>query len=163
MRGRLVNLRVERKGSPGIGDARLSRPLVQNTWRQQTIAFGEMAREAASPFMNEIFPDSDLPYLSEIVAAIEGLFEIVALRNYRIHYAITTECWARNLSRNRAAAVHESGEAHVERMLRYFKLVAMGFRMGKQQLLRLALRPINRRWSVRGSEYWAPPGEWPCT
>ena len=129
----------------------------------QTIAFGEMAREAASPFMNEIFPDSDLPYLSEIVAATEGLFEIVALRNDRIHYAITTECWARNLSRNRAAAVRESGEAHVERMLRYFKLVAMGFRMGKQQLLRIALRPINRRWSVRGSEYWTPPGEWPHT
>jgi cyclopropane-fatty-acyl-phospholipid synthase len=121
----------------------------------QTIAFGNMKREEASAFMNqEIFPDSDLPFLHEIVAALRGLFEIVAFRNDRLHYARTYDRWAANLREHRGQAVDLVGEEAVSRVERYFKLTSMGFRMGKQHLLRFALRPIIGSWSLTGADHW---------
>ncbi|MDQ3802674.1 MAG: cyclopropane-fatty-acyl-phospholipid synthase family protein [Acidobacteriota bacterium] len=121
----------------------------------QTIAFGNMEREGASDFMNrEIFPDSDLPFLQDVVAAVEGLFEITAFRNDRLHYARTYDRWAANLRQNREQAVSLVGEEAVSRYERYFKLTSMGFRMGKQHLLRFALRPIRQSWSLNGADYW---------
>ncbi|MFY1826256.1 class I SAM-dependent methyltransferase [Myxococcus fulvus] len=125
----------------------------------QTIAFGDMRREDASDFMNrEIFPDSDLPFLGEIVAAAEGLFEIVAFRNDRLHYARTYDRWASNLRRHRSEAVKLVGEETVARTERYFKLTSMGFRLGKQHLLRFMLRPISSHWAVNGTDQWGPRG-----
>lgn len=121
----------------------------------QTIAFGNMKREDASSFMNdEIFPESDLPFLGDVVEAAQGIFEIVAHRNDRLDYARTYDRWASNLRHHRDEAVRLIGEDSVRRMERYFKLTSMGFRMGKQHLLRFALRPISSSWSVTGSEFW---------
>jgi len=121
----------------------------------QTIAFGNMKREDASDFMNsDIFPDSDLPFLDELIEAMSGLFEVVALRNDRLHYARTYDRWANNLRQNRGKAAGIVGEEHVERTMRYFKLTSIGFRMGKQHLLRFALRPLVRDWAVTGADYW---------
>lgn len=121
----------------------------------QTIAFGNMERNEASDFMNrEIFPDSDLPFLRDIVSAVAGKFEIVAFRNDRLHYARTYDRWAMNLRQNRERAVELVGEETVMRNERYFKLTSMGFRMGKQHLLRFALRPIRKSWVLTGADYW---------
>jgi cyclopropane-fatty-acyl-phospholipid synthase len=121
----------------------------------QTIAFGNMKREDASDFMNnEIFPESDLPFLDELIEAMSGLFEVVAIRNDRLHYARTYDRWANNLRKNRERAAQIVGEEHVEKTMRYFKLTSVGFRMGKQHLLRFALRPLVRDWAVTGADYW---------
>lgn len=121
----------------------------------QTIAFGAMKREEASEFMNEeIFPESDLPFFSDLYEAMDGLFEIVAFRNDRLHYARTYDRWAGNLRRNRDEAVALVGEAQVARTERYFKLTSIGFRLGKQHLYRFALRPISTSWSVSGADFW---------
>jgi cyclopropane-fatty-acyl-phospholipid synthase len=118
----------------------------------QTIAFGNMQREDASEFMNsEIFPDSDLPFLAELLAALDGVFEVVAFRNDRLHYARTYDAWASNLRRHRDQAVRLVGEEEVRRQERHFKLAGMGYRMGKQYLLRFALRPIRESWSLTGA------------
>jgi cyclopropane-fatty-acyl-phospholipid synthase len=121
----------------------------------QTMAFGNMTREEASDFMNrEIFPDSDLPSLDDILKAVNGLFEVVAFRNDRLHYARTYDRWSANLRHNRDSAVALVGEEAVARTERYFKLISMGFRMGKEHLLRFALRPIRKSWAVSGADYW---------
>ena len=121
----------------------------------QTIAFGNMKRDEASEFMNrEIFPDSDLPFLGDLLAALEGLFEIVAFRNDRLHYARTYDRWAANLRRHRHRAVALVGEQQVARTERYFKLTSVGFRLGKQHLYRFALRPITKSWNISGADYW---------
>jgi cyclopropane-fatty-acyl-phospholipid synthase len=121
----------------------------------QTIAFGNMKRNEASDFMNrEIFPDSDLPFLGDLHAALDGLFEIVAFRNDRLHYARTYDRWAANLRTHRDRCVALVGEDQVARTERYFKLTSVGFRLGKQHLYRFALRPITTSWSVSGADHW---------
>src|SRR4051812_32338619 len=101
----------------------------------QTIAFGDMKREEANDFINrDVFPDSDLPFLGEIAVALEGLFEIAVYRNDRLHYARTADRWSMNLRRHRAQAVSLVGEERVDRLERYYRLISMGFRMGKQHL-----------------------------
>lgn len=123
----------------------------------QTIAYGNMRRDEASEFMErEIYPDSDLPFLAEIVAAVDGLFEIVALRNDRLDYARSYDCWAMNLRQRRDEAVSMVGEEQVRRFEHFFKLGSMGFRMGKLGLLRFTLRPITDSWTTTGSELWGP-------
>ena len=121
----------------------------------QTMAFHNMKREDASEFMNNvIFPDSDLPFLRDILAALEGLFEVVTMRDDRLDYARTMDAWARNLYANRETAEKLIGQKKATDMERYFKLTSMGFRMGKQSLLRFALRPISKKWSLMGAENW---------
>lgn len=110
----------------------------------QTIAYGNMRREEASQFMNtSIFPESDLPRLVEIAESVEGIFEIVLLRNDREHYARTCNEWLTRLRANRQKAVSIVGEETVSRYEKYLKLSVVGFRMGKIALLRLILRRIN--------------------
>lgn len=115
----------------------------------QTIAFGTMRREEASGFMNDIiFPESDLPTLSDIVESSSNLFELVEMRNDRLHYAETLDAWARNLRRARGTAVDVVGEDRVRNFERYLKMSSIGFRMGKISLLRFAMRPIVSEWRV---------------
>ncbi|MFD2416857.1 class I SAM-dependent methyltransferase [Amycolatopsis pigmentata] len=111
----------------------------------QTIAYANMAPEDASDFMQrEIFPDADLPTLAEIASAVDGLFEMVSLRNGRLDYAWTCEQWASRLRSRRDEAVELVGPDVVARYQRYLKLSALGFRMGKICLLRIVLRPYSR-------------------
>ena len=92
--------------------------------------------------MSQIFPESDLPQLGEIVAACEGLFEIVAIRNDRMDYSRTCETWAKNLRVRRAEAIALVGPVQVHRYERYLKLSGFGFLTGKLWLLRFKLKPL---------------------
>ncbi len=111
----------------------------------QTIAYGNSKPEDFSEFMaNEIFPDTDLPRLVEIVEACEHLFEIVTLRNDRSCYERTCRAWLANLKQNRDAAVRLVGEETVARYEKYLQVSIVGFYSGKLVLLRIALRRIDR-------------------
>jgi cyclopropane-fatty-acyl-phospholipid synthase len=107
----------------------------------QTVGYANMAPEQANPFMQEIFPDSDLPTLAEIASAAHGVLEICSLRNDRLDYAWTCEQWAQRLRARREEAIALVGPEVVARYERYLRMCAMGFRMGKIGLLRLVLTP----------------------
>lgn len=110
----------------------------------QTISYGNMRREDASQFMNtDIFPESDLPRLTEITRSLDGIFEVIKLRNDREHYALTCEEWLNRLRINRDKAIALVGDDVFARYERYLKLSAVGFRMGKIALLRLTLRRFD--------------------
>ncbi|OWY64659.1 cyclopropane-fatty-acyl-phospholipid synthase [cyanobacterium TDX16] len=110
----------------------------------QTISYGNMRREDASQFMNtDIFPESDLPRLTEITRSLDGIFEVIKLRNDREHYALTCEEWLNRLRINRDKAIALVGDDVFTRYERYLKLSAVGFRMGKIALLRLTLRRFD--------------------
>jgi cyclopropane-fatty-acyl-phospholipid synthase len=116
----------------------------------QTIAYGNTNREEsqAAPhysfLLGEIFPETDLPSLSAILAAADGLFEIVTLRNDRTDYAQTCDTWAKRLAARRCEAVEAASEAVVTRFLRYLKLSALLFHEGHTHLLRLAFRRVDK-------------------
>ena len=63
--------------------------------------------------LGEIFPETELPTLNAILAAADGLFEIVTLRNDRDDYARTCDTWAKRLAVRRREATEAAGEAIV--------------------------------------------------
>ncbi|WP_437963540.1 cyclopropane-fatty-acyl-phospholipid synthase family protein [Sorangium sp. So ce260] len=111
----------------------------------QTMSYENSRREDFSDFFNkEIFPESDLPRLSEIAQASDRLFEIVTLRNDREHYARTLQVWRHRMKAHRAAAVAQVGESVVARYDRYLQLAMIGFHVGTMGLLRIAFRRLDR-------------------
>jgi cyclopropane-fatty-acyl-phospholipid synthase len=110
----------------------------------QSISYENSRREDFSQFYaNEIFPESDLPRLADIATASERLFEVVALRNDREHYARTLRAWQKGLKANRTAAVNLVGEEVVSRYEKYLKFSIIGFHVGTMGLLRVTLRRID--------------------
>ncbi len=104
----------------------------------QTIAFGRLAE--LDPFITqEIWPESNLPRVSEIVQASDGLFEIEALRNDRMDYARTCAVWAERLIANSAAVIRASGEDVFRNYVRYLKMSSKAFEFGALVLLRMRL------------------------
>ncbi len=112
----------------------------------QTIGCGNMQRSDFSEFFaTEIFPDSDLPCLDEIVGAMRFLFEVKLIRNDRHHYARTLREWLKHLGRRKEEAVNAAGAPVVERYLTYFKLAIVAFeQLGTMDLYRLALKRIDK-------------------
>ena len=104
----------------------------------QTITYQNSDRSDFSNFFaTEIFPESDLPHLEEIITAARGLFEVQVLRNDRSHYARTSRIWLSNLRANRAAAVELVGGAKVATYEKYLALLAVGFHQGSMNLARI--------------------------
>ena len=108
----------------------------------QTIAYGTMRPHEANEFIStQIFPDSELPQLHEIVEATSGLFELTLLRNDRVQYSRTCKLWYQNLRRRRAEAVATVGEEKVSQYEKYLRLSSFAFDTGRVGLLRLVLMP----------------------
>lgn len=114
----------------------------------QTIALGDapITRQAAMDVKAcaEIFPDSALPRLAELIEAAEGIFEITRLRNDRLMYARTCFEWLERLHARRAAAVAVVGEEDVARYERYLEACVRQFEGGFATLLRFGLRRVER-------------------
>ncbi len=116
----------------------------------QTIAYGNVSKEELSQFVEkDIFPESDLPTLTDIARASEGYFEIVTLRNDRKDYERTNRAWLSNLRAHRAEAVKLVGEQDVVRYEKYLALFIIGFHTGTMNLLRITLRR-NDKPRLRG-------------
>ncbi len=112
----------------------------------QTIACGNMIDADFNSFLsNDIFPESTLPRLSEIVSAADRLFEVETVRNDRMDYAVTCRHWLKNLQENREEAVKLKGEETVTNYEKYLRLCVIGFEaLASIVLYRLTLRRIDR-------------------
>lgn len=107
----------------------------------QTIAYGDPNLDAAAiPFMRDIFPDSDLPRIRDVLTATDGLFEVERIRNDRVDYARTCDIWANNLRTHRAEAVALVGAEQTRRYERYLKFSGWGFWSNHLHLLRFRLK-----------------------
>jgi cyclopropane-fatty-acyl-phospholipid synthase len=107
----------------------------------QTIAYGDPEdKVAAGPLIEDIFPESELPRLPEILAAANGLFEIESYRNDRKDYGRTCELWAANLKAHRLESRQLVGEEQTRRYERYLKFAAWGFWSHRLHLLRFRLK-----------------------
>jgi cyclopropane-fatty-acyl-phospholipid synthase len=117
----------------------------------QTIAYGDVdpAQIRTSSqvrfIVQEIFPESELPTLGQILQASDGLFELVALRNDRENYERTCRVWCSRLTAQRRQAVAAAGADVVARYVRYLRLSAAAFQFGQTCLLRVAFRRLDGR------------------
>lgn len=118
----------------------------------QTIAYGDIPRGQVfrdTFIADEVFPESDLPYLAEIAQACEGLFEISLVRNDREHYARTCRMWFNRLRARHDEAVALVGPEVTARYERFLRTFSYSFSLGAFQLLRIALRRSGRPRQVR--------------
>ena len=107
----------------------------------QTIAYGDpLDTVAAGPLVEDIFPESELPRLPEIILAANGLFEIELFRNDRTDYGRTCEIWATNLKAQRDKAIEMVGKDQTRRYERYLKFAAWGFFSHRLHLLRFRMK-----------------------
>ncbi|HOC43929.1 MAG TPA: class I SAM-dependent methyltransferase [Thermoanaerobaculales bacterium] len=108
----------------------------------QTICFGTLRRLDAF-IRDRIWPESNLPYLHEIVLASDQLFEIERLVSDGSDYARTCKSWADNLARRRDRAVAVAGEDVVSDYLRYLRMSARAFETGALCLYRIKMRRLG--------------------
>jgi cyclopropane-fatty-acyl-phospholipid synthase len=119
----------------------------------QTIAYEDFDRATspASPFFTEdIFPESGLPQLSDIVEAAEGSFRLVGFRSDAEQYAQTLRLWQRGLEASMSQACQLVGRETYRRYLRYLRLSRAMFDRRVCTLYRLVLErrpapPPSRR------------------
>ena len=116
----------------------------------QTFAYGgvrsreQVKNSLGAQFLSSrIFTETDPPKLTNIAQAVEGLFEVVALRNDRKDYAQTCREWIRRLRSNRQSAVAIAGESVFKDYLRYLQLATIGFETGQLALYRISLAPLR--------------------
>jgi cyclopropane-fatty-acyl-phospholipid synthase len=96
----------------------------------QTIAwedFDPATMEVASFFTEDIFPESSLPQLSDIVDAAEGPFRLVRFRSDANHYDHTLRLWQQRLESDKQRACEIVGWQMYRRYHRYLRLSRMMF------------------------------------
>jgi cyclopropane-fatty-acyl-phospholipid synthase len=109
----------------------------------QTSIYSRMEPEKMSRFFLEVFPETDLPTLTDVAEASKQIFEMVQLRDDRHDHERTCRTVLNRLRANRAAAVSLTDEATVARYDKYLAFLTIGFRLGNIGLLRIAFRRID--------------------
>ena len=91
----------------------------------QTIAWEDFDPDhgaVASFISQEIFPESTLPQLSDIIEASEARFRLVGLRNDGDQYSVTLRLWQRRLEAQVEKACELVGRPNYRRYLRYLRV-----------------------------------------
>ena len=102
----------------------------------QTIAYTQPTE--LHPYLEEAFPESDLPLVWEPIAAAEGHFRLIAMVDHGAHYERTLKCWEEALAANHDKAVALVGPDGLESFRRYLRLSRFGFKHGIVGLLRMS-------------------------
>jgi cyclopropane-fatty-acyl-phospholipid synthase len=93
--------------------------------------------------IDRIFPQSELPWMAEIMEASQGVFELSYARSDPEHYARTCKRWHDNLSACREKAELKVGSSVVEDYLRYLRASASAFADGHLGLLRASFERVR--------------------
>jgi cyclopropane-fatty-acyl-phospholipid synthase len=91
----------------------------------QTIAFEDFEPSSgavSSFFTEEIFPESALPQLSDIVVTAEPYFRLVGFRSDPEQYSQTLRLWQKRLETNQVEASNLVGRDTYRRYLRYLRV-----------------------------------------
>jgi cyclopropane-fatty-acyl-phospholipid synthase len=108
----------------------------------QTIAY-EDSHENVGPvssfFTEEIFPESTLPHLSDIVIAAGPTFRVLALRSDADQYEHTLHLWQLRLQAHKSDAIDLVGRDTYRRYLRYLRVSRAMFDRRVCTLYRLVL------------------------
>jgi cyclopropane-fatty-acyl-phospholipid synthase len=89
-----------------------------------------------------IFPETDVPWLSDVARASEKRFEIISVRNDPDHYVRTGEAWHERLIASRDRAIELVGAEQYALYDRWMSALRRSFESGHVGLLRLLMRRI---------------------
>jgi len=92
--------------------------------------------------LSQIFPESDMPRLPDVVAAFDGFFEPSVIRNDPSDYSRTVRAWLNNLQSNREQAIAEAGETVFSNFERFLAGGVKGYENSVFMLLRLTLKRL---------------------
>jgi cyclopropane-fatty-acyl-phospholipid synthase len=92
--------------------------------------------------VDRIFPESEMPWTSEIFEASERLFDVVSARNDADDYARTCQEWLDGLLANRAVAEELVGEQQVADYERYLRASIGSLRNRHQGLVRIVFERV---------------------
>ncbi len=86
----------------------------------------------------EVFPESALPRLSDIVTAGDRWFRVLAVRSDAAHYEHTLHLWQRRLEAHKVEATELVGRETYRHYLRYLRVCRAMFDRGNCTLYRVA-------------------------
>ncbi|MEN8130189.1 MAG: cyclopropane-fatty-acyl-phospholipid synthase family protein [Pseudomonadota bacterium] len=109
----------------------------------QTIVYENYDEDNPNMFVTEIFPESDLPRLSDVLLAAEHKYELVTISNDRLHYKKTLQKWYRNFINNKDKIIAKYGEDLYDKYLKYLGIFIFGFGAGTVNLSRLRFKRIE--------------------
>lgn len=111
----------------------------------QTIAWGRVARADTLRLLpQDIFPESDVPFLDEILDAAADHFEIVYLEQSADDYIATLRTWHHRIAQQRAPIIEivgDDGYAHYDR---YMRRAIAGFERRRMLLFRIVFAKAGR-------------------
>ncbi|WP_420391884.1 class I SAM-dependent methyltransferase [Acuticoccus sp.] len=104
----------------------------------QTIVWEAVDFETSKTTLPEIiFPQSDIPFIEEIVMGSADAFRLIYLENDPKPYQLTLEAWLENFRAQREPIVAEWGEAKYAFFLDYLRYSRLAFTRRKNSLARM--------------------------
>jgi cyclopropane-fatty-acyl-phospholipid synthase len=110
----------------------------------ETSCYEAANRTHQSDSLAAVFPESELPRLSEMTTACDRIFRVLLVRNQPYDYERTIKTWYDTLRAKRSEAVAIAGEEVVRRYEHYLQLTRLGFRGHKLGLVRITLEALPR-------------------
>jgi cyclopropane-fatty-acyl-phospholipid synthase len=113
----------------------------------QTISWGHRFRFELDTLRDlylasTVYPECNPSFLSEIITASDGLFDLAVVRNDHSHYARTVECWVQHLRTDLDRAKELVGEKKATDFERCMTRAVRAFDDGWFYLHRLTFRPV---------------------
>ncbi len=107
----------------------------------QTMTYGIGEYKKGS--VADIFPESNLPRLEELITASRQTFEIIRLKNHRLDYAKTCQEWLKRLKSKRELALKIVGEKALHNYEKFLFGGACAYIQRVFYLYRITLQRIN--------------------
>lgn len=95
----------------------------------------------------ELFPESDLPRFTEVIAAADPAFHPLCMENVPDDYTCTLREWLSRLNADREVLIRAHGRDLVKTYIRGFRRFILGFESGSLGLYRVAFRPRVKKFS----------------
>lgn len=107
----------------------------------QTIVWDGVSFEEAKQWIPQaVFPESDIPFIEEVVSASHESFRLEYLENQREDYIDTLEAWIENLRAARATVLERWGEEKYKFFEDYLRNSKLAFQRRKNSLARFTFR-----------------------
>lgn len=107
----------------------------------QTIVWDTPTFEEAKTWIPEtVFPQSDIPFIDEVVTASHPLFRLEYLENRREDYILTLDQWVKNLKAKKDEIIAEWDEEKYTFFEHYLRNSKLAFARRKNALSRFVLR-----------------------